>query len=293
MMRVGIIGAGAAAERIHVPGLLNARAELVGFASRTRASAERLQLAAGTGAVFDTADALIAAVDAVVIATPHAAHAVYTLAALRAGRAVLVEKPIAESLPDADDMVAAAISNGQVLAVAHTARFDPAVEGIRRNMSHIGPVTGFRFALRNRGPKVWSPSAAWSEQRPGGVLLDLGVHCSDLAAYLLGGVDEVVHLDVDDVDVPRTAQLRVRIGDVVGAIDVSWDARAHRVEIRIDGADGCLDYATVDPVPPPRTLHESFLDACAGRPFGALASGEDGRGALAVCLAAFAFAREF
>ena len=78
---------------------------------------------------------LAGAVDAVVVATPTASHAEVACPLLIAGIAVLVEKPIARSLIEADAILAAARTGGALLAVGHTERFNPAVEAARSRLS--------------------------------------------------------------------------------------------------------------------------------------------------------------
>lgn len=81
--------------------------------------------------VIDNASSLIGMADAVVVATPTASHAAVASPFLEAGMAVLVEKPLARSLDEADALVALARRNGAILAVGHTERFNPALIAAR------------------------------------------------------------------------------------------------------------------------------------------------------------------
>ena len=102
-------------------------AELVGVADLDRARAEAA--AAGTSAdVVSDYRSLFGRVDAAVVAVPTVDHLVVAEAFLRAGVHVLVEKPMASSLDEADRMLRAAEAGGAMLAVGHTERFNPAVE---------------------------------------------------------------------------------------------------------------------------------------------------------------------
>lgn len=89
-------------------------------------------------------------VDAVYIAVPHHLHASTTMDALRAGKHVLVEKPIATTLADADAMIAAANAGGRVLSVAYRAQFDGRLRAARRLIAEgaIGKVIGTRIVAR-------------------------------------------------------------------------------------------------------------------------------------------------
>jgi predicted dehydrogenase len=100
--------------------------ELVAVVDTNGARASEIAAAHGTTALRDAAD-LDGKVDAVTIAVPTEIHRDVALPFLTAGVAVLVEKPMARSLAEADEMIAAAARSGATLAVGHTERFNPAV----------------------------------------------------------------------------------------------------------------------------------------------------------------------
>jgi predicted dehydrogenase len=104
--------------------------ELVAVVDTNRQRAEDVAAASGTRPLFDAAD-LAGHVDAVTVAVPTEQHRAIALPFLAGGVPVLVEKPMARSLADADDMIAAAAGAGVALAVGHTERFNPAVEAAR------------------------------------------------------------------------------------------------------------------------------------------------------------------
>ena len=129
-MRVAVVGVGHLGKHharilASLPGV-----DLVAVADTNQARADEIAAANNTRAVY-TADALIGAVDAVSIAVPTELHLAIALPFLNAGVAVLVEKPMARSLEEADAMIAAASKAGVALAVGHTERFNPAVEAAR------------------------------------------------------------------------------------------------------------------------------------------------------------------
>jgi predicted dehydrogenase len=100
--------------------------DLVAVVDTNRARAEEIASANHTTPLSDARE-LAGKVDAVTIAVPTAIHRDIALPFLSAGLAVLVEKPMARSLEEADDMIAAAAKAGATLAVGHTERFNPAV----------------------------------------------------------------------------------------------------------------------------------------------------------------------
>jgi predicted dehydrogenase len=126
-------------------------------------------------------------VDAVVIGTPNALHAPQTVACLRAGKHVLVEKPMAATLAEADEMAAAARGSEAFLMVAHCWRFH---DDVRRMRDRIA-AGEFGRVVKTRGYGVhakWGPSGWFTDPAlaGGGALLDMGVHAIDTARFLLG-----------------------------------------------------------------------------------------------------------
>ncbi len=134
---VGLIGAGAFASGVLVPALRAAGLErFVSVASRSGLTARRLaeragfeKAVSGAGAVIDDPD-----VDIVVIATPHEAHATLAVQALRVGKHVYCEKPLALTLEELDDVEAAWRQTDAVLFVGFNRRFAPAIDLLREQL---------------------------------------------------------------------------------------------------------------------------------------------------------------
>src|SRR5215468_3958287 len=104
--------------------------ELVAVVDTNRARAEEIAAAHRTQALFDARD-LERQVDAVTIAVPTEIHRDIARLFLESGVAALVEKPLARTVAEADEIVAVASRRGTVLAVGHTERFNPAVAAAR------------------------------------------------------------------------------------------------------------------------------------------------------------------
>jgi predicted dehydrogenase len=107
--------------------------ELVAVVDINHARAEEIAAAHGTTALFDARE-LTGRVDAVTIAVPTEAHRDVALPFLDAGVGVLVEKPMARNLAEADALIAASAKSGATLAVGHTERFNPAVAAARPHL---------------------------------------------------------------------------------------------------------------------------------------------------------------
>ena len=126
-------------------------------------------------------------VDAVCVCTPNSSHAEISLAALRAGKHVLCEKPMAIRAGDAAQMVETAEQMGVLLTVGHQSRFSPAAQALYRELREDG-FGSLYFArasmVRRMGIPTWGHFFD-PEIQGGGCLMDLGTHALDLALWLL------------------------------------------------------------------------------------------------------------
>jgi predicted dehydrogenase len=129
--------------------------------------------------------------DVAVIATPHPSHAVIATDCMRAGAHVLVEKPMAVEVAEADAMIEAAAGNGRVLGVCFQFRFRPAIEEAHRLVSEGALGRLVRVACRETMTRTdaYYRSAPWLgtwRGEGGGVLLNQGPHALDLLCHLAG-----------------------------------------------------------------------------------------------------------
>lgn len=188
-LRVGLVGAGwimdyHARAVIEHPG-----AELVAASSWREPSLAKLAERHGIPRTTTRWRDLAAdpAVDAAVIGTPNGLHAAQAIAFLEAGKHVLVEKPMARDLAEADAMLRAAARSGARLMVAHCWRFHTDVLALRDRVAagELGEV------VKTRGYGVhakWGPSGWFTDPdlAGGGALVDMGVHAIDTTRFVLG-----------------------------------------------------------------------------------------------------------
>lgn len=173
-------------------------------------------------------------VDAVVICTPNALHAVQAQAALRADKDVLVQKPLALSSRDAQACIDVSLATGRLLFVDYSYRFLETIAVLRSQLK--GQVRAVHAAFHN----IYGPGAdkRWFFDRRmsgGGALIDLGVHLLDLALWLLQPRKVIlveVHRD-DDGPVEHAAGLHLLLDEVSFDLDVSWNADRPMTEISI------------------------------------------------------------
>ena len=152
---------------------------------KARAFAERHGIPSSTDdwrAMVETTTA-----DLVVVGTPNSLHHEQTLAALEAGRHVLVEKPAALSTAQMTEMIAAARRADRVLAVGHMWRYHPAVVALRdavREGRYGRIVRTHGYGVHAQcGPAGWFVDGALAG---GGALIDMGIHAVDTARFVLG-----------------------------------------------------------------------------------------------------------
>ena len=183
--------------------------------------------------------------DAVTVAVPTHAHANVAGDALQAGCHVLVEKPIAATLDEADQLIRAAADAGRVLMVGHIERFNPAVMDLKKRIAdgQLGRV--FQCHARRLGP--FPPRI-----RDVGVVVDLATHDLDVMRYLTGSdairvyaeTKREVHTSNEDL---VSGLVRFANG-VVGVLESNWLTPTKIRELAVTGERGMFraDYLTQD-----------------------------------------------
>ncbi|GAB3680780.1 Gfo/Idh/MocA family oxidoreductase [Salinarchaeum chitinilyticum] len=200
---------------------------------------------------------------------PNHVHAEPTIAALEAGTPVLCEKPLARTLPEAEEIAAAAEDAGVPAGTAFNYRFVPAIQ-YAKGLIEDGELGEIRH-VRGRYLQDWlvDPDAAWSwrndeELAGSGALGDLGAHTIDLLQFLVGeragpierlsghcetfveerpteDGEEVRPVTVDDA---YSAQLEFADG-VMGTVEATRAATGRKNDhtIEIEGTDGALSFS--------------------------------------------------
>lgn len=320
-LRIAVLTCGAIVTKGHLPGfhaLGRDVVDVVAFQSRREPTAQRARDQWGSGEVVaDWRDVLVRDdVDAVDICSPNALHAELAIAAAEAGTHVLVEKPMATTVADADAMVTAAERAGVVLMAAHNLRFAAPYAAAARAVAEgrIGDVVGVRVAMGHGGPESWTRDAGWFRDPAlagGGALLDLGIHVADLLRAVTG--DEVREVAAfvrrpspEAVEESGVVSLALA-GGGVGTLSASWSVRGGADhQLLVHGTDGMLtiergqavvrltgggEKIVLEPPSPAPDLLANFVAACRGEA-AAVVGPRDGRAALAIIEAAYRSAAE-
>jgi predicted dehydrogenase len=189
-LRVGVIGAGIGALHLAAYNQLP-QVEVVALAGLDDDRVRRVAAEYSVPQTYREYEHMLAApgIDAVSVCLPNALHAPVSIAALQAGKHVLVEKPLARNVEEAQTMIAAAEAADRILMVSFDKRYRGDVQWIKRYIDS-GALGRIYYAkahwMRRAGiPRLGSWFVS-KEQAGGGPLIDLGVHVLDIAMYLMG-----------------------------------------------------------------------------------------------------------
>lgn len=270
MIEVGLVGTGYWGPNIANSFLATGRAKLRWVcdlnAERVAAFARRYP---GARVSSDIAELLAdPGLDAVAIATPTRTHFALTKAALEAGKHVLVEKPLATSVNEAQELAELAEARKRVLLVGHVFQYNSTIQALKRmiDAGELGAIHYMSFTRTNLGPVRTDVNALW----------DLATHDVSIMIYLMGASpvsvtatgNAYLNRDVEDVAFavfgfangsvaqvhaswlnPRKVRTLTVVGDKKMAV---WDDLQLEEPIRL--YDKRVD------VPPPQALEGSYLE---------------------------------
>ncbi|HSJ05222.1 MAG TPA: Gfo/Idh/MocA family oxidoreductase [Longimicrobiales bacterium] len=238
-LRVGLLGVGAIAQVVHLPVLSRMDSvELVAVGDADRPRANAISTRFGIPNVFGSDDAAFTSdmLDAIVVCTPSHLHEEQAIAALQAGKHVLVEKPLAFSPGAVERVIGVAEETGRTLMIAMNNRYRPDTLALRpfATGGELGDVFLTRGAWLNRKTRVVRPT--WRHRRAtagGGVMMDLGVQTLDLCLWMLGFPDVasvISHMHFPEgMEVEDTAGILVRLrSGAAVSLTISWSLVAER-----------------------------------------------------------------
>lgn len=169
-------------------------------------------------------------VDVVDICVPHDVHVPVTIAAARAGKHILLEKPIARTLAEADEILDAVRSSGVRLFVAECWHFYPSAVKARELIDE--GVIGTPFLIQVNSLQYYTPPGwrAVKEKMGGGVLIDRGIHFVNYLRLVGGRIKSVFatfnHETISGMEGEDTATLLVKFhSGATGQLTVSWGIR--------------------------------------------------------------------
>ena len=262
-LKIGVIGCGSIAKHRHLPEYAaNKQIKIVAVCDIVKTRADETAVLYGAKA-YESYEELLQnnEVDAVSVCTPNYLHAPISIAALKAGKHVLCEKPMATSRADAEEMIETASTSGKKLMIAHNQRFVPSHAKAREILAsgEIGKVYSFRTAFGHPGPEGWSVDGkeSWFFEKDKafiGAMGDLGVHKTDLIRYLLneeivevGSFVETSAKEFATVDDNAVCILKSESG-IIGTLAASWAYTASEDNSTIIYAEKAILRLEDDPV---------------------------------------------
>ncbi len=268
-LRVGVVGTGAIAQIVHLPllkELPGARVEALCdiHDHKAHALAERLDIPH----VFRTDEEMLGSdvVDAVVICTPNHLHEELAIAALEAGKHVMVERPLALTAKGAAAVIRAAERADRTLMVAFNNRFRPDTRGLKSFVTsgELGDIFTIHGTWFNRKVRLRRKTWRHTREAGGGAFMDLGVQVLDLCLWMLDYPEATrvcAHLNPgEDMDVEDAAAVLIRLknGGTI-SVQVTWSLLADRDRhhVRLLGTAGT---ASTEPLKVVREAEHGMLD---------------------------------
>lgn len=216
-VRFAIVGCGTIA-RFHAAAIERIpEAELGGVYSESRSSSERF-VQEYPAKIFDSYEQLLESenIDAVCICTPSGLHTRQAVAAMEAGKSIVVEKPMSLSLEDADRLIQTALRTGAKVCVISQFRFSAAVREVRRALDAgaFGKVVSGSLSMKYFRSHEYYASGGWRgtwDMDGGGCLMNQGIHGIDVFRYLMGPVKKLTAIT-------KNQTRRVEVEDSAAAV---------------------------------------------------------------------------
>lgn len=215
--KIGIIGCGAI-HSIHADAIMkNPKTKLAAVCDIDEDKAKKASILYGCD-YFTDFNKLLSQdnIDAVHICTPHYLHAPMSIAAMRAGKHVLTEKPMAISTADAEEMIKVSEQTGKRLGICFQNRFNTTSERIKELLEsgELGKIMGGKAFVTWHRDESYYKSGEWRgtwEKEGGGVLINQAIHTLDLLQWFIGDVERIkasvdTRLLKDIIEVEDTAE---------------------------------------------------------------------------------------
>lgn len=253
-MKFGIIGTGmiggfhAKAIAAMTGGTLIGAADRV--LKRTQAFAEQYNTKA-----YDSVEAMLAdpAIDIVTIGTPSGAHFDPAMAAIEAGKHVIIEKPLEVTTERIDQMVAAAKAKGVTLAAVLNRRFHPGMDAFKQaaDAGRFGKLTNASAYIKWYRDQAYYDSAGWRGTWAldgGGALMNQSIHTIDALLYLAGPVKSVqantaclAHTDIEVEDIAvAIVEFENGARGVIEGSTCTWSKDGHPARVQLSGTEGSV-----------------------------------------------------
>jgi predicted dehydrogenase len=248
-LRVAVVGYGLAGKIFHAPLIrategLELAAIVSSDAAKVHADLPDVAVVADYASILQDTS-----IDLIVLGTPDHLHAPQALAALDAGKAVVIDKPFAPTLAEAQAVAARAAERGALLSIFHNRRWDADFLTIKRLIAEgeLGEIVQFESHFDRYRAEI---SDRWKDQRAGGVWQDLGPHLVDQAVQLFGMPDAVfgdIIMQKTDGTGADYAHVVLRYGTMRVILHMSQATQAHGLRFAVHGTAGSFIKHGLDP----------------------------------------------
>jgi predicted dehydrogenase len=247
----------------HADAWAGTEARIAGFLASSRQSAQSIADRHGAH-VYNDLEAMLADVDTVDICTPTHLHHEMVLKAAEAGKDVVCEKPLARTVAQGQEMIAACKVAGVKLLVAHVVRFFPeyALAKAAVDRGELGQPAVVRLARETFRPKKATGNWFVDFEKSGGMMLDLMIHDIDYARWVAGEVKTVFAKSISsawpDAEVDHGLVILTHRSGAISHIEGSWayPPPTFRTRFEIGGPDGYLEFDSGSTAPIGLYLHK-------------------------------------
>ena len=244
-MKVGVIGCGIIARRAHLPAYRDLGVDIVGVSDLAEQKAKSCAKKFKIKKWYTNYDDLLREdLDLVSVCTPPSTHCEITVDVAKAGANVLIEKPMATRLEDADRMISVCNDSGVKLCVVHNYRFFPCLLEAKRRLEdgRIGEIVSIHAVGRDF---IDVMNSSWRFEK-WGVLEDFGPHMIDIINFLfdssIGDIKVVGRDYTGNMGCLSHVQALVMLNNKACAdIDLSWMTGAFEFSLKILGTAGTLE----------------------------------------------------
>jgi predicted dehydrogenase len=249
-LNFGIIGCGFVTQHVHIPALLKLKDKvaLTAVCDLNEELAKKVAKQFGVPHAYSNLSEMISKeqLDVVDVCTPPQVHARVAIEAMKEGINVLLEKPMALSVSDCDDMIQAAQKYGTKLCIVHNQRFRPIYLKAQELVENgaIGKLTGMRTLHLTRSDEYMSNKDSWIHKLPGGVISETGPHDVYSSLIFVKKVDKVSVHAKKTLDYPWVLYDDYRIElegeNINGSLFISHANELVSNEVDLIGTEGAI-----------------------------------------------------
>ena len=249
-LKVGIVGCGAVAQERHIPGFTKVKNKVIlqAVCDKNEELASRIGRQYGISGIYPDISEMLAKekLDIVDICVPQQIHAPLAIKVLEHGINVLIEKPMAMTASECDDIIATSHKYGGTICTIHNVLFHPPFLKAKELVAEgaIGTFTGMRIFLSDHRDEMIMRKDYWVHKLPGGVIGETGPHTAYMSLAFLDNVKSVdVHAQ-NFLEHPWAPfdefRMEIEAENGMSSVFLSYTGNRHNLFVDILGTEGSL-----------------------------------------------------